>query len=149
MALQDGVELAEAAELFLGEEAQFAQHTVIAGRGVALAQHKAVTVRIVGILRVHTHLCTKRGGHQFNCGQRATGVAATGVGRHVDDIPTYLGTEFCQILGRHIVSSIFLRIGVRSLGSTVSYLSRSVKKTQTPQGGAGKIFSLTTAGLLL
>ena len=102
MPLQDTVELAEVGELVPADEATLRQHRIIAGGGMALAENEAITVGVLGIFGVDTHLSEEQGGHQLCGGQGAAGVAAAGVGRHVDDVPAHLfanAGKFCRIHG--------------------------------------------------
>ena len=103
MALQDAVELPEILKFVTADKAQLRQNSVIAGGGVALAQHKAVTVFHVGLCGVNAHVVVEHAGHQLHRRQRAAGVAASGVGRHIDDVPAHLTThagQFCFVHGR-------------------------------------------------
>ena len=102
VALEDAVELAEVLELRLVKEAQLRQDAVVAGGGVALAEDEAVPVGIPGVLGIDPHLGAEDGAHQLRGGQGAAGVAAAGVGRHVDDVAANFCAElfeFCCVHG--------------------------------------------------
>ena len=93
-------ELPEVGKLVPADEAQLRQHRIVAGGGVTLAQHKAVTVGIFGILGIDAHVVVEYAGHQFHHGQGAAGMAAACVGDHGDDVTAHLLTyagKFCRI----------------------------------------------------
>lgn len=87
------MELAERFEFVLAEKAQFRQHAVVAGGGVALAEDEAVPVGPMWVFGIDPHLRAEDGAHQLHGGQRAAGVPAAGVRRHVDDIPPHFRAE--------------------------------------------------------
>ena len=100
MALQDAVELAEVGEFVAADKAQLRQDRVIAGGGVALAQHEAVAVGVLGILGINAHVVVEYAGHQLHHGQGAAGMAAARVGDHGDDVTAHLlayAGKFCRI----------------------------------------------------
>ena len=64
---------------------------------MALAEDEAIPVGVLGILGVDTHLSVQnRARHQLCGGQGAAGVAAAGVGRHVDDVTAHLCAELLE-----------------------------------------------------
>ena len=98
--LEDAVQLTEIFKLVPADEAHLRQHRIVAGSRMALAQHEAVPIRIVGALGVHVHVIEKQASHQIRCGQGTTGVAAAGIGGHVDNVPPDLlahAGKLCRI----------------------------------------------------
>ena len=97
---ENAVELAEILELIPADEAHLRQDRIVAGGRVALAQHETVPIGVVRVLRIHMHVVEKQASHQVCRRQGTTGVAAVGVGGHVDDIPPDLlahAGKLCRI----------------------------------------------------
>ena len=103
VALQDAVQLTEILELIAADEAALGQHRVVARGRVALAQHEAVALRHLGVLRINAHVVKKHAHHQLHRREGTTGMAAACIGGHVDDISAdgfaYAG-KFCRIHGK-------------------------------------------------
>ena len=82
------------------DEAHLRQDRIVAGGRVALAQHETVPIGVVRVLGIHMHVVEKQASHQVCRRQGTTGVAAAGVGGHVDDIPPDLlahAGKLCRI----------------------------------------------------
>ena len=90
MALEHRAELAQVRKLLLGEEAVFRQHAVERGRGVALAEHEAVAVRVMRVLRLDVHHIAIECDEDFHGGERSARMAGAGLGQHADDVPAHL-----------------------------------------------------------
>ena len=101
MTLQDAVELAEVFKLRRVDEAALSQNGIVAGSTMALAQHKTVTVGVLGVLGVNAHVVEKETGHQFGDGQGAAGMTAVGIGRHVNDMAAHLFTNLGKLCCCH------------------------------------------------
>ena len=76
MTLQARADLAQGGKFFHGEEAAQCQGAVQAGGSMALAQHKAVTILPLGVLRVDLHALKVQIGEQVSSGKASAGVAA-------------------------------------------------------------------------
>ena len=107
MTLQNAVELTEVGILIAADKAKSRQYGIITGSSMALTQHKAVTIGILGILGINAHMVAENAGNQFHHGQGTTGVATACIGDHGDDIAAHLlayTRKLCRIHGKNLHS---------------------------------------------
>ena len=95
------MELAEIGELVPADEAHFSQNTVVAGGRVALAEDKAIPIRRIRVCGIYAHVVEKHAGHQIHRRQRTAGMAAAGIGRHLNDVAAHLTADFGKLFCVH------------------------------------------------
>ena len=90
MALEHGADVAELLQLADIEIAAVGQHRIQAGGAVALGEHKAVPVGVLGGLGVDVHLFEVEIGKDVRRGEGASRMAGLGVIHAFDDAEAYL-----------------------------------------------------------
>ena len=86
MALKGAFALAQTIEHLTREVAALSQGRVKRWSSMTLAEHEAVTVLPLGVLRVVPHDLEVQGGYDVCCGQGAAGVSRASSGGHANDV---------------------------------------------------------------
>ena len=95
--LQVAVGVAQSGQVGDREETALRQRGIQAGRAVTLAEHEAVTVRILRLLRVNAHLAEIQVSKNVRCGQAAARMTAAGTVGSLDDTHAHAGRSQFQL----------------------------------------------------